>query len=207
MEAASAPKARGVKMGRKPKLTPHQQKGDQAPGPRRRADGIAQLQCQSHDDFEDCDLNTAVAYMLDTTLFNHVLDGKISPSSLEGRRLLATGIQRDELAQTRDNTRRTKLLAMFQAVNPEVVPASSFAFDIEGAGFDQACWNDGSGCYDKMLARLQQLDPRSKNAANQKRDILIAETAIKSGVTLVSGDANLRRVVTEFGGCAITDFP
>jgi rRNA-processing protein FCF1 len=81
--------------------------------------------------------------------------------------------------------------------------ASSFAFDIEGAGFDQAYWNDGSGKFQKMRKRLQVLDRNNKNPLNQERDILIAETAIKNGVTLVSDDRNLRQVVSEFGGCAI----
>ena len=58
-----------------------------------------------------------------------------------------------------------------------------------------------------MLARLQQLDPKKeKFKLNQVRDILIAETAIKKGAILVSGDSNLRQVVSEFGGHAI-DLP
>src|ERR1039457_2601842 len=81
------------------------------------------------------------------------------------------------------------------------------AWDIEGAGFDQAHWNDGSGNFDRMLARLQQLDPKKeKFKLNQVRDILIAETAIKKGAILVSGDSTLRQVVSEFGGHAI-DLP
>jgi hypothetical protein len=84
-----------------------------------------------------------------------------------------------------------------------VAPTSSFAFDIEGAGFDEACWNDGSRHYESMLQRLKELDPNSKSFLNQTRDILIAETAIKNGATLVSGDKNLRQVVSEFGGRAI----
>ena len=72
--------------------------------------------------------------------------------------------------------------------------ASSFAFDIEGAGFDQAIGTTGVAKFEKMLARLRQLDPKNKSAPNQVRDILIAETAIKNGATLVSGDSNLRQV-------------
>jgi hypothetical protein len=86
---------------------------------------------------------------------------------------------------------------------PRCCPRLGFAFDIEGAGFDQAYWNDGSGNFEKMLARLRQLDHKNKSMPNQVRDILIAETAIKNGATLVSGNSNLRQVVTEFGGNAI----
>ncbi len=140
--------------------------------------------------------------MLDTNVFNRLLDGNISPSSFEGHRLLVTGIQRDELSKTKDDARRTALLATFEAISPEVGLASSFALGIEGAGFDQAYWNDGSGNFEKMRKRLQALD-RNKKPLNQERDILIAETAIKNGATLVSDDRNLRQVVAEFGGCAI----
>jgi len=170
-------------------------------------DETKELRRQCNDDLDGCDMNTVVTYMLDTNIFNHVLDGKISMLSLDGRRLLVTDIQRDELAKTKDDARRTALLAQFGAVNPEVMLTASFAFDIEGAGLDQACWNDGSGLYQKMLARLRQLDPKSKNPMNQERDILIAETAIKSGATLVSGDVNLQQVVAEFGGRAIANLP
>jgi len=141
-------------------------------------------------------------YMLDTTEFNHLLGGTISPASLTGRRLLVTGIQRSELSNTKNPTRRAELLAKFEEVDPATIPASSFALDIEGAGFDQAYWNDGSGNYEKMLARLRDLDEKKK-PLNQDRDILIAETAIKNGAILVSNDAKLRQVVSEFGGRAI----
>jgi hypothetical protein len=141
--------------------------------------------------------------MLDTNVFNHVLDGRISLSSLEGRRLLVTGVQVSELRATRSTDKRAALLATFEEIQPTQALAESFCWGIEGAGFDQANWNDGSGNFDKMLARLQHLDTKTKEKLNQVRDILIAETAIKSGAILVSGDSNLRQVVSEFGGDAI----
>lgn len=142
-------------------------------------------------------------YMLDTNVFNAVLDGRVFLASSLGHILLVTGIQRDELGATAKPGRRAALLAVYKEIRPTSLPASSFAFDIEGAGFDQAHWNDGSGNFERMVARLRQLDHKSKSASNQMRDILIAETAIKNGATLVSGDSNLRQVVTEFGGNAI----
>ena len=140
--------------------------------------------------------------MLDTNVFNRVLKEKISLSSFGEHRLLVTGIQRDELNKTKDDTKRTALLATFEAISPEVVLASSFALDIEGAGFGQAYWNDGSGNFEKMRKRLKELD-HNKKPLNQERDILIAETSIKNSATLVSNDRNLRQVVSEFGGHAI----
>ena len=69
-------------------------------------------------------------------------------------------------------------------------------------------WPDEDGVFDRMLVRLKALDTASgkkpRYPANQLRDILIAETAVKNGLTLVSDDVNLRCVTTEFGGNAIT---
>ena len=59
-----------------------------------------------------------------------------------------------------------------------------------------------------MLDLLQQLDSlsgkKSRDPLNQVHDILIAETAIKKHAVLVSGDKNLRQVVSDFGGRAMT---
>jgi predicted nuclease of predicted toxin-antitoxin system len=55
-----------------------------------------------------------------------------------------------------------------------------------------------------MLARLEEPDKANeKRRRNQRRDILIAETAIRSELILISGDANLRTMAIEFGGRAI----
>jgi hypothetical protein len=67
-----------------------------------------------------------------------------------------------------------------EQIRPVTVLASGFAFDIEGAGFDQAYWNDGSGNFQSMLARLQELDGK-KGILNQVRDILIAIKAASFG--------------------------
>lgn len=100
------------------------------------------------------------AYMLDTNLFNDALDGRISHEAFAGRRLLVIGVQADELRATKRPERRNTLLAVVEEINPTLEFASSFAFDIEGAGWDQACWNDGSGNFTKMLARLRELDSK-----------------------------------------------
>jgi putative transcriptional regulator len=146
------------------------------------------------------------AYMLDTNVFNDLLEGKISLASFADRCLFIVGVQADELRATQGIQRRAALLDKLVEVDPTTTLASTFAFDIEGAGFNQACWNDGSGTFELMLARLQQLDGKTSNERNHKnqlRDILIAETAIKNCAILISSDVKLRQVVSEFGGSAI----
>lgn len=146
----------------------------------------------------------SVAYMLDTNIFNTLCKQMVSLAPCPSRRLLVLGIQIDELKATKDSQTRSNLIATFEDVDPETTCASSFAFDIEGAGWDQACWNDGSGKFEAMLERLQELDPKTKNPLNQQRDILIAETAFKKGATLVTDDCNLQQVFRDFGGHAIS---
>lgn len=120
-------------------------------------------------------------YIFDTNVFNHVLKGEIPAESFAGYRLFVTRIQRDELESTTTVKIREDLLTLFEDIAPISWLASSFAFDIEGAGFGQAYWNDGSGNFDEMLAMLKKLDRKKKKHCNQLRDILIAETAIKNG--------------------------
>jgi predicted nucleic acid-binding protein len=127
----------------------------------------------------------------------------VSAASFTGLGLLITGVQAAELRATKDAAARAELLAVFQEVDPQLTLTSSMAFDVEGAGWDEARFNDGSGRYEKMLERLRALDPKKKRPLGQVRDILIAETAIKNGATLVTNDRNLRQVTSEFGGRAI----
>ncbi len=145
-------------------------------------------------------------FMLDTNIFNNLLDERFALTSLGECRLLVTGIQRDELGSTPNEIRRAALLQLFDTINPAVVITSSFAFGIEGAGWDQASWNDDIGMVARLRARLQELDGRKlrrKHVLNQERDVLIAETTIKTGAVLVSSDSSLCRLVEELGGKAL----
>ena len=97
--------------------------------------------------------------MLDTNVFDDVLSGKVPLSSFDGNCVLVIGVQHDELHRTPDPERRSALLKTFEAVKPEITLAASFAFDIEGAGLDQACWNDGSAVRAGIGRRTRRGDP------------------------------------------------
>ncbi|MBY6243959.1 type II toxin-antitoxin system VapC family toxin [Methylosinus sp. Sm6] len=147
-------------------------------------------------------------YMLDSNLFDRLIDGKVVIPPNRVVHLLATGVQLDELRKCPDLARREQLLALFDEIIPSLTPTSSFAFDIAGAGWGEAPWNDGSGNYEKMLARLQKLDEEKGkkpggDGLGQHRDILIAETAIKNQATLVTDDGPLLKLFAEFGERAI----
>lgn len=147
-------------------------------------------------------------FLFDSNIFDQILKDRMSLPPAGTCRLLATRIQIAELSATPDVEKRSKLLAVFREVGPELPLTSSFAFDIEGAGFNQANWNDGTGNYERMLEQLKALDSKARkrkgrDGSGQIRDVLIAETAMKNGAILVTVDKNLRAVVEKFGGRAI----
>lgn len=141
-------------------------------------------------------------FMLDTNVFNGLLDGKISIRLSHYLRLIALRIQMDELRATNPTERRQQLLAVFEEINPDIVLTSTVVFDVEGAGWDEACWSDDIGGFELMLARLRELD-RKDRGLNQVRDVLIAETTIKQDAILVTNDQKLQQLAAEFGGRAI----
>lgn len=145
-------------------------------------------------------------FMIDTNVFSRVLDGILPLPAKDGCRFLMTGVQADECRSTPCPTRRAGLLQTIEEIAPELCTASSFCFGVEGAGWNQAEWSDGTGRFKRMLERLKILDKKQKTEAqhlNQIRDIVVAETAIKLGAVLVSDDAKLRQVISEFGGNAV----
>lgn len=159
--------------------------------------------------------------MLDTNVFNHVLDGKVEITALASKNLVATHVQRDELANTKDEARRNALLKIFNELTPEQAVTSSAVAGISVAGgaaasgngvvptesavwgisrWEQAKW----GLQDDIFAGMRaELDAFNKRKGNNAHDILIAETAIRNGWILVTSDTDLFAVVTKYGGaCA-----
>ena len=90
---------------------------------------------------------------------------------------------------------------MPQRIEPTQLSTATSVWD--DTPWDEGSWSDDV-TYERMLARLKQLDNSNKKFENQSRDVRIAETALKHGLTLVSDDTNLRTVMTEFGGKAIS---
>ncbi|MEM4365330.1 MAG: hypothetical protein QXJ44_05410 [Candidatus Nitrosocaldus sp.] len=142
-----------------------------------------------------------LGFMFDTNIFNKILDEGIKlPTHLA---YYVTHIQYDEICNTKNPNRREELLRTFNRVQKETINTEGFVWDI--SRWDMSKYGDDE-LYDKMLKRLEELDSRSgkKTRENEARDILIALTAIKNCLTLVSDDKNLRKVVQEFNGHAIT---
>jgi predicted nucleic acid-binding protein len=145
----------------------------------------------------------ANSLMLDTNVFNRVVDGDVPLSAFNGRQLFATSVQMKELLATADVVRRNDLLSVFQTLSPELKMTTAVWDDSE---WDCARWPEEDGLFEKMLARLTDLDRRKKKRGkefNLSRDVRIAEEAIRASLTLVTDDCNLATVTKEFRGIAI----
>lgn len=114
-------------------------------------------------------------YMLDTTVFNHLVEGNVDPKSLPfNRPLYVTHVQLNEIQNTRDPAKLHILLAMFTAIESAQIPTASAVWDVSEYG--EAEWGTADGFFELLLANL---NGKNKSNPNNARDILIAETAIR----------------------------
>lgn len=148
-----------------------------------------------------------LGFMFDTNIFDRILDGEIElPQNLK---YYVTHIQYDEICKIPDRKRerREKLLKVFNKVPKEVIPTECCVVGVSRVGMAKLGSDADGELYNRMLKRLKELDEKSgkqKQIENQASDILIALTSIKNNLVLVTEDRNLKKVVEEFGGCAIT---
>ena len=136
-----------------------------------------------------------MSYVVDTTIFNKLVDGTINVADLPSDGpFVATHIQIDEINNTKDSERRARLFLKFAEVRPETVLTESFVFDV--SRWDHAKWSDGV-----LFKKLkQELDAMNKFKPNNTQDVLIAEVAIVNGFTLLTSDGDLAEVVKRQGG-------
>lgn len=136
-------------------------------------------------------------YVLDTNIFNWLIDGRIQPADLpvDGD-YVATHVQIDELNKTGDADRRAMLFLKFAEIRPKVVPTESTVWDV--SRWDQAKWGNGD-VYQRLKA---ELDILNKAKPNNIFDALIAEVAIVNGYTLLTADSDLAKTVDRHG-CAV----
>lgn len=136
-----------------------------------------------------------MSYVLDTNIFNLLLDEKISPLDLPSdESYFATHLQIDEIKKTNHTLRRDNLLSKFEEINPKILPTETCIWDI--SHWDHAKWSDG-----KLFTELKNaLDLRNKSKKNNPIDALIGETCIFNAYTLITADNDLSTVVKEYGG-------
>ena len=128
-------------------------------------------------------------YVVDTSIVNKLVDGKIDPSELptDGE-FIASHIQIDELQNTKDADRRAQLRTRFVELGTGVVQTETIVFGTSKFGL--AKFGDGI----TFNAPRAALDARNHGKKNNSNDALIAETAIKNGFTLLTADHDLKVV-------------
>ncbi|WP_339495077.1 hypothetical protein [Pseudomonas sp. RA_105y_Pfl2_P56] len=138
-------------------------------------------------------------YMLDTCIFNKLLDRKIKPEELPSNgEFYATHIQIDEIKKTSDANRREALLSKFkELIQPETIATETFLADISHVDLDKI----GSGVwYSKLHNKLDSLNKRKRN---NPQDSLIAEAAFMNDFTLLTADKDLSIACEQLGAKVI----
>jgi hypothetical protein len=135
-------------------------------------------------------------YMFDTTVFNRILDVETFPRDAQ---YFITHIQRDELDKTRNSERRDHLKFVLRSVNPTSMPTVSTMWGV--SSFGECGFGSNDGLCQKMLESLNALNGKKKNNGE---DVLIGETALLNDCHLVTDDADLATVVSEFHGKTMT---
>jgi hypothetical protein len=163
-------------------------------------------------------------YMFDTNIFNDLLDGRVDLIPYIGKAMFfATHIQLDELNNTPDVTRRERLSHLFEEITSNSVPTESFILGF--SRLDQAklggenVINTESSVYgdskygkakytinDNLYGSIKRELDKEKKKINNIQDALIAETAIKNNLTLITHDSLLFNVITKHGGACANIF-
>ena len=139
---------------------------------------------------------TAVAYLLDTNIFNQLVDARISIAELPNDGpFLATYLQIQELGNTKSQDRREVLLSKFQEVNPQTVPVETSVWGITPYGEGQ--YGGDSDIFNSLLA---EHNAKSNAKKSNLADVLIAEVAIVNGHTLITADQDLADLMESSGG-------
>lgn len=139
-------------------------------------------------------------YVVDTNIINWLIDGRVGPDTLPNdAEYVATHVQRDELAKTKNDERRAKLLEKFQATIDREVPTESVVAGISRVGLAKV--SDGKLYYSLRNA----LAARNKGQLNNSHDALIAEVAIENGWTLLTADRDLAEVAADHS-CKVQHF-
>lgn len=135
-------------------------------------------------------------FLLDTNIFNHLVEGKIKKEDLPLEfPTFVTTIQYDEISKCTDDSKRSYLMSWLRTLPDDVVPLETLVWDV--GHWDNAKFSDGE-MYKKLLSSLESKKKRKNNA--NIHDALLGETAIIGDMVLVTNDRDLADVVKLHGG-------
>lgn len=138
-----------------------------------------------------------MSYMLDTNVFNKLLDGVITLDDLpKDASFLATPIQLLELDKTPDETRRSLLVSKFHELVQDTHKVKTTLWNYSSWG--EGAW-DKTECYQTLKVALDS----KKKKINNLEDALIAEVALIEGYILITADKTLSEVFEACFGSVI----
>src|SRR3972149_8161930 len=133
-------------------------------------------------------------YVVDTSLINKLIDGAVRADELpKDGSFVASHIQIDELKQTKNPERRSKLLEMFAETVNEVLPTESFIMDV--SRLDGGKLGDGVSYH----SIRRELDSLNGGKSNNSQDALIAEIAMKNEYVLLTANFHLYQAAYSLG--------
>ncbi|MDD5701298.1 MAG: hypothetical protein PHU23_04520 [Dehalococcoidales bacterium] len=136
-------------------------------------------------------------YLLDTNIFNHLVEGKIKLDDLPlDYPIFVTHIQQTEFMQFPHCEKRSQLLKLLKVLPDHQANLQTLLADISCAG--DACGN--GKIYDQILLRLNKIEKRKSNA--NVHDALIGETSIINRLVLITNDKDFAQAVKSLGGYA-----
>ncbi|MDM0024630.1 type II toxin-antitoxin system VapC family toxin [Variovorax saccharolyticus] len=141
----------------------------------------------------------ATGYMLDTNVFNRVVEGEFAREDLPpDAELFVTHQQVAELANTPDShkEKRIQMMLALLAWRPILVPT---AMVWDASRWGHSAWSDA----DDFAALRSALDGLNKCKPNNVADCLIAEAAFSHGHTLVTTDGDLAATLQAHGGLVV----
>lgn len=140
-----------------------------------------------------------MGYMLDTNIFNRLVDGRLVISDLPSDdEFFATSIQIQELNATSNESRRTALTGKFSEVSPKIdlIKTSLWGY----ASYGESAWGAVGDHFEKIKTELDLLN---KCKPNNPADALIGEVSLSNHHTLITTDKHLAEVVERHGGKVI----
>ncbi len=137
-------------------------------------------------------------YMLDTNIFNKVLNGSLILDHEPEDEYFATDIQYSELSKTKNLQKRNNLQETFKSLVRNEIPTESFIMDfsIMDSG---AKLGDGK-IYSEIKTSLDEKNEKENNL----QDALIGEAAIKNDLTLFTADRDLAKIIKGMNGKVVT---
>ncbi|HEU4471530.1 MAG TPA: type II toxin-antitoxin system VapC family toxin [Flavisolibacter sp.] len=137
------------------------------------------------------------SYIFDTNFIDAVISGEIDTEAVDAFRRRINGtyfithVQVDEMNRTPDEEKRAQMFLRALKLKFEIEPTSSFI--IGYSRIEEGEIGEDDGLYERLMGEN----------IRHVEDAMIGETAIKNGMTLVTGDIRLYKAVKREGGQVI----